>query len=60
MLYNLRDSNLALRAIRFKFRDRLKQCMIGFQSVTPKPAQNEKHFCAYRCSVALGPITCVT
>jgi hypothetical protein len=55
MLYNLHASNLALRAIRFKFYDRLKQRSIGFQSVTAETAQNDKHFCTYRCSVAVTP-----
>jgi hypothetical protein len=58
--YNLCVSNLALRAIRFKFCDRLKHHLIGFQSVTPETVQNDECFYAYRRSVALGPITCST
>jgi hypothetical protein len=58
--YNLCVSNLALRAIRFKFCDRLKHHPIGFQSVTPETVQNDECFYAYRRSVALGPITCST
>jgi hypothetical protein len=58
--YNLHASNLALRAIRFKFHDWLKQRPIGFQSVTLETVQNDKHFCAYRCSVVLGSITGLT
>jgi hypothetical protein len=55
--YNLHASNLALRTIRFKFHDRLKQRPIGFQSATLEPMQNNKCFCAYQHSVALDPIT---
>jgi hypothetical protein len=35
-----------LRAIRFKHNDRIKHFPIGFQSVTPVTAQDDKHFCA--------------
>jgi hypothetical protein len=59
-LLNLRASKLALRAIRFKFHDRVKQCPIGFQSTTPETTQNDEYFCTYRHSVALGSITGVT
>jgi hypothetical protein len=54
--YNLHASYLAPRAICFKYRGQLKQRLIGFQSMTPKTTQNGKCFCAYRHSVALGPI----
>jgi hypothetical protein len=37
---------LYLKAIRFKFHDRIKYHPIGFQSVTLGTAQGDEHFCA--------------
>jgi hypothetical protein len=50
----------ALRAIRFKYHDRLQQLPIGFQSTTLETTQNDERFYAYRRSVALDPITSST
>jgi hypothetical protein len=54
--YILHAPILALRAICFKFHDRLKQRSIDFQNVTPETVQNDKRFYAYRYSVVLSPI----
>jgi hypothetical protein len=53
-------NTLDLRAIHFKFHDRLNHCPIGFQNMTPRTTQNDECFCAYRCSVKLHPINIVS
>jgi hypothetical protein len=45
------------RAIRFKFNDRVKQLLIGFQSATPRTAQGDEHFCALGRFASLRPIS---